>query len=145
MLTVLIAEDDLMIAGMTETILVDAGYQVFGIGRSVRETVGLALCHKPDLAIIDLRLADGESGTEIAPQLTGIGRLGVLYASGNVSPHSLASAIGDACLVKPFGPNDLLRSLKIVSEIVATGSTQQPFPRGFKLLRKGCLFQENPS
>jgi DNA-binding response OmpR family regulator len=82
-LKVLIAEDDLMIADMVEQILVDAGYEVCGIARTVAEGVGLGRRHKPDLAVLDLRLAGGGLGTEIAAQLCGLGKLGVLYLSAN--------------------------------------------------------------
>ena len=43
--------------------------EVCGIARTVAEAVELGLRHKPDLAVIDLRLADGELGTEVAALL----------------------------------------------------------------------------
>ena len=74
MLKVLIAEDDLMIADLAEEILIDGGYDVCGIARTVAEAVALAHRHKPDLVVLDLRLADGGLGTEIAAQLLPLGR-----------------------------------------------------------------------
>jgi ActR/RegA family two-component response regulator len=56
MLKVLIAEDDL-------TMIADRGYKVYGVARTVPEAVALAQLHKPDLAVLDLRLADGGLGT----------------------------------------------------------------------------------
>ena len=44
---VLIAEDDLMIADMIEEILVNDGYEVCGIARTVGEAVELGRRHKP--------------------------------------------------------------------------------------------------
>jgi DNA-binding response OmpR family regulator len=134
MLKVLIAEDELMIADMAEEILVKYGYEVCGIARTVAEAVALGRRYKPDLAVIDLRLADGGLGTEIAAQLGAIGRLGVLYASGNTSHVMLTTADGDACLAKPYRSADLLRGLQIVADIVATGTASPPFPYGFKVL-----------
>jgi CheY-like chemotaxis protein len=131
---VLIAEDDLMIADLAEEILVEAGYEVCGIARTVAEAIALAHRHKPDLAVLDLRLADGGLGTEIAAQLLPLGRLGVLYATGNISQVVLTTANGDACLSKPYRSVDLLRSLEIVVEIVATGKALPPFPKGFQVL-----------
>ena len=134
MLKIMIAEDDLMIADMVEEILVESGYEVCGIARTVAEGVALGRLHKPDLAVIDLRLADEGLGTEIAAQLSALGKLGVLYASANISRQMLDSAHGDACLSKPYGSADLVRALQIVADIVATGTTVQAFPRGFQLL-----------
>jgi CheY-like chemotaxis protein len=134
MLKVVIAEDDLMIADMAEEMLVKSGYEVCGIARTVREAVALCRLHKPDLALIDLRLADGGLGTEIAPQLDGPGKLGVLYATGNAWHPVLTTADGHACLAKPYRRADLARSLEIVAGMVQTGTASRPFPAGFKLL-----------
>jgi CheY-like chemotaxis protein len=136
MLRVLIAEDDLMIADMAEETLAGHGYEVCGIARTVAEALALGLRHKPDLAVIDLRLADeGRLGTDIVAQLSTDGRLGVLYASGNVTHAMLTVIDGHACLAKPYSPADLLRGLEIVAEIVATGTASPPFPRGLQVLR----------
>jgi hypothetical protein len=104
----------------------------------------LIAVHKPDLAVIDLRLADEGLGTEIAAQLSALGRLGVLYASANISQHMLETALGDACLTKPYRSADLVRSLQIVADIVATGTATQPFPRGFQLLPLVPVDQQEP-
>jgi CheY-like chemotaxis protein len=133
-LKVLIAEDDLMIADMAEEMLIDHGYEVCGIARTVAEAVALARFHKPDLAIIDLRLADSGLGTEIAAQLGTLGRLGILYATGNMAQIILTATDGDACLAKPYRGADLLRGLEIVADLVATGRASAPFPRGFQVL-----------
>ena len=134
MLKVLIAEDDLMIADMAEEILLEHGYEVCGIARTVAEAVTLSRHHKPDLAVIDLRLADGGLGTEIIAPLVALGRVGVLYASANITLAMLTILDGDACLSKPYRSADLVHSLAIVAGIVATGIASPPFPRGFQLL-----------
>jgi DNA-binding response OmpR family regulator len=134
MLKVLIVEDDLMLADFAEEILVEQGYEVSGIARTVTEAVALARHSRPDLIILDLRLADGGLGTEVAAQLLPLGRPGILYVTGNMSQLVLTSADGDACLGKPYRSADLLRGLEIVAEIVATGKAQPPFPGGFHLL-----------
>jgi CheY-like chemotaxis protein len=135
MLSVMIAEDDLIIADMAEDVLVSHGYEVCGIARTVAEAVALARLRKPDLAVIDLRLANRELGTAIAAELRGNGRLGILYATGNMSQVVLTAADGDACLAKPYRPTDLLRGLQIVADIVETGAASPPFPPGFQVLR----------
>lgn len=132
MLKVLIVEDDLMLADFAEEILAGQGYEISGIARTVTDAVALARHSRPDLAILDLRLADGELGTEVAAQLAAFGRPGILYVTGNMSQVVLTN--GDACLAKPYRSADLLRGLEIVAEIVATGKATPPFPQGFQLL-----------
>jgi len=132
---VLIAEDDLMIADMIEEVLLDAGYEVCGIARTVAEAIALGRRHRPDFAIIDMRLADNGIGTDIVVELGMLGRIGVLYATGNMSKVFLTATNGDACLSKPYSPVDLLRALEIVADIVATGTAFPPFPHRFQVLR----------
>src|SRR5471030_165608 len=64
MLKVMIAEDDLLMADMLADVLIESGYEVCGIARTVEEGVELGERHKPDLALLDLRLAAGGLGTE---------------------------------------------------------------------------------
>ena len=102
MLKVLIVEDDLMIADMTEEFLVASGYSVSGIARTVDKAIDLAKANPPDLAIIDLRLAHGGFGTDVASALQKIKRTGILFASGNITQFDLTADDGDGCLVKPY-------------------------------------------
>ncbi len=139
MLKVLIVEDDLMMADFMEEILVEHGYEVSGIARTVAAAVALAQRCKPNLMILDLRLADGGLGTEVAAQLPGPGRPGILYATGNMSQLELTSADGDACLAKPYRSADLLRGLEIVAGLLASGKAQPPFPSGFQLLHPAAI------
>jgi DNA-binding response OmpR family regulator len=133
-LKVLIVEDDLMIADMIEEILVAGGYAVCGIARTVADGVALGHLHKPDLAVIDMRLADGERGSTVATQLSSIEKLGILYATGNAAECMRTASAGHGCLAKPYRDIDLLRSLELVSELVATGGASPPFPNRFKIL-----------
>ncbi len=134
MIKVLIAEDDLLIADAAEEVLVKSGYQVCGIARTVVDAVALGRAHNPNIAVIDLRLADGGLGTDIPAQLHALNRFGILYATGNITHVMLTDTEGDACLAKPYRAEDLLRSLELVAEIVATGTASPPFPRGFRVL-----------
>ena len=134
MLKVLIAEDDLMIADMTEAFLEESGYEVCGIARTVAAAVSIAEACKPDLALLDFRLAEGGLGTEIAQRLTPFLGLGILYASGNTMQAMLTAADGHAYLTKPYTPGDLLQALALVRSLSLNGTAEQPFPRGFQIL-----------
>ena len=145
MLKVLIAEDDLMIADIAEEMIVGYGYEVCGIARTVQEAVDLGRLHKPDLALIDLRLADEGRGTDIVRQLGSREGLGVLYASGNIEQFSLTATDGHACLAKPYRSGDLERGLEIVARMVATGIATPPFPPGFHVLPQATVPQPESS
>jgi DNA-binding response OmpR family regulator len=132
--TVMIAEDDLMISEMMRDFLEDAGYEVCGIASTVAGAVALGERHQPDLAILDLRLADGGLGTEIVARLGRSDTLGILYATANAGGIALSAGDGDARITKPYSADEMIRALKIVEEIVSTGVASPPFPRGFQLL-----------
>jgi DNA-binding response OmpR family regulator len=132
----MIVEDELLIADMIAATLDRAGYGVCGIARTVGEAVTLVKLHRPNLAVIDLRLEDGELGTGIAPQLEGTRTMGILYACGDTARVLQIAPDGEACLSKPYSPEDLLRSLEILDELFKTGTASDPFPAGFQLLAK---------
>jgi two-component sensor histidine kinase/CheY-like chemotaxis protein/putative methionine-R-sulfoxide reductase with GAF domain len=131
---VIIAEDDLYMADMLEEILVDNNYEVCGIGRTVEEAVALGERHKPDLAILDIRLADGGLGTEIPGRWPKRDRPGILYATAYVGQTQLSKSDGEASLAKPYRPEDVIRALEIVQELVITGKASRPFPHGLAVL-----------
>jgi two-component sensor histidine kinase len=60
--------------------------------------------------------------------------MGVLYASGHAGQMGLTKANGDALITKPYRPQDVLRAVKIVEQIVQTGEASRPFPARFYLL-----------
>ena len=131
---VMIAEDELMNADICAEVLAEAGYEVCGIARTVAEGIELGKRHKPDLAVIDLHLADGGIGAEIGARLRREGRLGVLYTTGDAAAGGLTAEHGDACLGKPFALADLVRALKIVERIAAGADGAPPYPKGFEVL-----------
>ncbi|MDB5702422.1 MAG: response regulator [Sphingomonadales bacterium] len=135
MTKVLIVEDDLMIADMTEDVLREHGYEVSGIARTVEQAVALARLHQPHLIVLDLRLANGGLGTEVAAQLEPGILPGILYATGNISQVNLSTADGHACIAKPYRPQDLIRGLELVASILDHGTAEPPFPSGFQLLQ----------
>jgi DNA-binding response OmpR family regulator len=133
MAKVLIAEDEPLIADLLDATLVNNGYDVCGIARTVAEGVSLARYHKPDFAIINFYLADGELGTDLATELQDIPGLGILFATG-CTRNTLTAANGHACLTKPYRESEMRRALEIVAEMVAAGTGSPPFPRGFTML-----------
>ncbi len=135
MLKVLIVEDELMIADLLELMLVDSGYEVCGIARTVDEGVALGNLHHPDLAVLDVRLALGGRGPEIARQLNSKGNFGVLYATGDdIRNSTLTAADGEASISKPYRSADVVRALEVVREMMMSGTATPPFPTNFRLL-----------
>jgi DNA-binding response OmpR family regulator len=133
MKSVLIVEDELMIADMLAEVLTPR-FEVCGITGRVTEALMLAERHKPNLAIIDVYLADG-LGTNVAPVLISRYRTGVLYATANAD--AVKDVPGHACLTKPFRVFNASAALEIVATMAETG-VAPPIPSqlaGLTLLR----------
>ncbi len=134
MLKVLIAEDELMIADLLEEFLTEQGFEICGIARTVTEAVALGELHKPDLAVLDIRLAKGGYGQEVARRLKAKAPLGVLFASADGRKNTLVRSDGEGMISKPYRLEDVAHALKIVHMIVSGGTATPPFPPGFQLL-----------
>ena len=117
MASVLIVDDDLMIADWLEEVLGEAGYDVCGIATTVAEAIELGEFHRPDLVVLDIRLANGGNGMDVAVALRRVGRFGVLYSTGN--PEHMDKAVGEGLLTKPYPGSSLVSALRIVSDMVA--------------------------
>jgi DNA-binding response OmpR family regulator len=134
MLKVLIVDDDFMIADCLEEILVDAGYEVCGIAGCLADAVAIGREHQPDLAVIDLRLAGGEYGTDVAAALRRDGTVGVLYATGNPDHQLLRNGTDEGCIAKPYMASSILAALLLVRERMLSLPVLSPLPQGFRLL-----------
>lgn len=68
-LRVLVVEDDYLAASDAEASLIDAGFEVVGIAASAEEATRLAKAERPNLAIMDIRLAGHRDGVDAAIEL----------------------------------------------------------------------------
>lgn len=134
MVKVLIAEDNFMIADLVEEFLAQNNYEICAVTATGEESMTLAKLHKPDIIILDQRLAGYDLGTDVAARLTTSPSIAILYVTANSANVMEIATNGHACLGKPYRLDDLLRSIEIVMEMVATGTASPPFPRGFKVL-----------
>ena len=95
---VLICEDEPLLAADLAAIVEEAGHAVCGVFRKAREALDEAAALAPDLAIIDLELADGDTGAALARSLQSQGvRVVILSGNSNVGaglgcvPHTFAA------------------------------------------------------
>src|SRR5690348_6746411 len=61
--TILIVEDDPLIAISLQMVLEDEGHEICGVAATECEAISLGSTHRPDVAVVDVRLAEG-SGIE---------------------------------------------------------------------------------
>ncbi len=101
-LRILIVEDEFLIALELECLLQDAGHDVVGIAASSSEANALARDLSPDLAFVDIHLADGLTGIDVARNLSGEHGVTVLFMTANAKriPEDFAGARG--VIAKPY-------------------------------------------
>jgi DNA-directed RNA polymerase specialized sigma24 family protein len=67
--SVLIIEDEPIIALHLETLVSELGHEVIGVARTHRDAIDLARTRRPGLILADIQLADGSSGLEAANEI----------------------------------------------------------------------------
>jgi len=134
---ILIVDDDVMLADLLEAELLDQGHEVCGVATNVAEAVNLVRLHRPDIAVLDMKLKGTELGSDIAHQLAEAGDLrdlGILYVTGGVDFLHQHAGIGHACLQKPYSVAALAAALPIVRSIARGCAISGALPHGMQLL-----------
>jgi len=98
--TVLIVEDEMLVALEMQSILEEHGYSVAGIAVDLEGALTFANSNV-DLALVDLNLRDGLTGPEIGRRLASEHKAGVLFVTANprLLGNGVAGTIG--VLTKP--------------------------------------------
>ena len=113
MANVLICEDDGLLAADLALSIVAAGHRVHGIYRTAAELLADASTRIADIAIVDLKLADGHSGPLVARALQMAG-VRVIIVSGHSNASAALGAVPHTYAEKPVSP-------ALVQELLAVG------------------------
>jgi response regulator NasT len=112
-LRILVAEDETIIRLDLVEMLTESGYEVVAQAENGAAAVELAKLHKPDLAILDVKMPEMD-GITAAEQIISIAPVLMLTA---FSQRDLIERARDAgvmaYVVKPFSINDLLPAIEI--------------------------------
>lgn len=106
----LLVDDEPELLKMVSTILKDAGFEHIVVADSVREGVAKAQNEKPDLAILDVMLPDGD-GFSLMQQLRSFTDVPVIFLTARDEAADKLAGLGlgaDDYIAKPFMPQELL-------------------------------------
>lgn len=112
---VLIVEDEYIVANNLRQVLERFGYEVTGIAVSAREAEESVRTHKPDIALLDIRLEGDRTGIDITGTLRAE-NIAFIYLSANSNQKIMEEARKTepyGFLVKPFRKKDLQVMLDI--------------------------------
>lgn len=106
----LIVEDQLLLALALKDELERHGYRVLELAARSQKAMNLALTVKPDLALVNIELAQGDDGVALAAELKTMG-VPVLFISGQSERAASAKAVGVGSLPKPYDPSELVAAV----------------------------------
>lgn len=113
--SILIVEDEALIASYIEEVLEESGFHIAGIAASGPEALSLAAETSPSLALVDIRLTGPIDGIELACLLRQKFALPAIFLSGLVDAETIRRA--DAArplgfLAKPFLPSQVFKAIE---------------------------------
>ena len=113
--SILVVEDDYLIAMQVEDALNEAGFSVVGVASSAEEATHLAGAFQPQLAIMDIRLLGRRDGIDTALDLFRSYNIRCIFASAHNDPDVMQRA-GPAqplaWLQKPYTMSSLINAVQ---------------------------------
>jgi len=107
--TVLIVEDEILVALQLEDMLSDAGHRVVGI---IPDHASLRnIPDPPQVALVDLNLRDGPTGPEIARNLSEIFGTKIVYVTANPGQIGEPAPTAIGVIQKPFSQTGILAAI----------------------------------
>ena len=113
--SILIVEDEALIASYIEEVLGESGFQIAGIAASGPEALSLAAESRPSLALVDIRLTGPLDGIELACLLRQKFAVPAIFLSGLADAETAARAQAAqplGFLPKPFLPSQVFNAIQ---------------------------------
>lgn len=113
--SILIVEDEALVASYIEEVLAESGYRVAGVAASGPEALSLAEEMRPQLALVDIRLTGPIDGIELACALRQKFAIPAIFLSGFADDETtqraqIAEPLG--FLRKPFRPSQVFNAIE---------------------------------
>jgi hypothetical protein len=113
---IMIVEDESIVALDLQSRLSRIGYHVVGIANSRQDAIQIAREFHPQLAMMDIRLKEGEDGIELAHELGSIYGIPVIYLTAYADDSTIERAKHTeplGYLVKPFEERELHSTIEM--------------------------------
>ena len=130
---ILIVEDEALVAMNLQAVLEDHGHEVVEIADDEASAILAGTHFRPDLALVDIRLAGGDSGVAVAEKLSALG-VAVVFATGNC-PGSTGKKLALGCLHKPLSDEQVIAGVQVADALRQPTQNPPPPPPGMHLFR----------
>lgn len=135
-LSILVVEDELIIAMDIEMIIEDAGHRVLASCTSLKDLQALETGDAPDLALVDMHLAGGASGLDAAAQIRSRWpQVQIVFVTANAAkvPQDVDGLLG--IIGKPFSAAGFTAALHHI-EALMSGRPGGTIPSEFTPARR---------
>ena len=113
---IMIVEDEALIADHMAMVLEEMGYEVAGVADDGLAALEMMQGEKPDLVLLDINLAGGLDGVDVAQEINRRFNIPFVFVTSNTSPRTLERVkITEPAgfVVKPYTPADLASNVGI--------------------------------
>jgi DNA-binding response OmpR family regulator len=135
--TLMIVEDEVLVALLLRDVLEAAGYKVLDLTDRHDEALKVASDEKPDLALVNIRLAGHDDGIELARNLKAMD-IPVLLISGQVSRASSAKTVAIGSMPKPYDAEEMVLAVAYLLARLK-GDASLPRPSQLEVLDEGSF------
>jgi DNA-binding NarL/FixJ family response regulator len=114
-ISVLIVEDEIIIAMEIETELKGGGFNVVGTAISSESVVDSAAIHRPDVILMDIHIRDGKDGITLSDEIFAFYRPVIIFISAyddGETRRKIRSIQPHYFLAKPFSCDELMSLIR---------------------------------
>jgi two-component system, response regulator PdtaR len=128
---ILIVEDEVLLGLLLAEALAEVGHRVLGVAASRAEAVALVAGKNPDLALVDIELRGGDSGIELARELSPRG-VPCVFTTAQPERARLHGDLAFGLVAKPYDPATIFAAVRYF-EALQAGQGPARLPRGLEL------------
>lgn len=131
-LNILIVEDEAILVMDIEAVVHDAGHRVMGDAASVRQLADMCPDRSPDLAFVDINLAEGSSGLDASLDVRKRWpNAFIVFVTANPAKIPLGHAGSHGVIAKPFTEKGLFSALEYISQGICSPPPSAMLPGSF--------------
>lgn len=129
--SILIVEDDMIIAADISVQLSQLGYEIIGISTHAEDALNIVATNRPDIILMDIILSGKMNGIEAALLILERHQIPVIFLTSNTDDATFSQALAAkpfAFIAKPFQAFDLERTLQMTLQRITLAQASDAPP-----------------
>lgn len=143
-LSILIVEDELIIAEDLKEKLIGFGYQIVDVTDNYNDALSIISDKKPDLVLLDIQLKGNKTGIDIASEIDKKHHIPYIFLTSNHQPSTLneiKQLHPSAFLSKPYKKEELYMAIELIFQ-TARPKYQPHSPAPFIFIKDGHVYRK---